>query len=285
MPTTDFDHVALSTIGFQTKLKLKCLHEQWQKVEIREKQRRPKTSIKCGGDNTVLRSSRCLTHCTLSLRSEQRHEYSPRRYSVCSFFPLLKFLSIHSFVHSDIYFSRDFILSVPCHMLRQSENFGRAYMLDDIMKTVCLCCVELKPSPRLGKLFSCEFTSFERCGVHPTLTSCFSCTFFLGGSILRVWTAGSQVLREEKLVRGVCWWSAGWGEPVRRAEWHSAPLAWPKCPVHRGLCDPHKLGTLGRWFPKGTLSICIPFLACLILPVHGVAMYFINYGAECYLVK
>lgn len=155
----------------------------------------------------------------------------------------------------------------------------------NMMKTVCLCCVELKPSPRLGKLFSCEFTSFERCGVHPALTSCFSCTFFLGGSILRVWTAGSQVLREEKLVRGVCWWSAGWGEPVRRAEWHSAPLAWPKCPVHRGLCDPHKLGTLGRWFPKGTLSICIPFLACLILPVHGVAMYFINYGAECYLVK
>lgn len=72
MPTMDFDPVALSAIGFQTKLKLKYLQEQWQKVEIREKQGRPKTSITSQGDNTILRSSQRLTNCALSLGLEQR---------------------------------------------------------------------------------------------------------------------------------------------------------------------------------------------------------------------
>lgn len=44
MPTTDFDHVALSATGFQANLKLSYFHEQWQKGEIREKKERPPNS-------------------------------------------------------------------------------------------------------------------------------------------------------------------------------------------------------------------------------------------------
>lgn len=92
----------------------------------------------------------------------------------------------------------------------------------------------------------------------------FLCTLFLGGSIHGVRTAGSQVLREGKLVCGVCWCSAGRGEPVRCAEWHSAPSAWARCPVQRGLRDPPTLWTLesaaiGRYFKEGIPSVCIPW--------------------------
>lgn len=41
MPMMDFDLIALSATGFQTKPKLNYLHEQWQKKETREKQGRP----------------------------------------------------------------------------------------------------------------------------------------------------------------------------------------------------------------------------------------------------
>lgn len=77
MPMMDFDLIALSAMGFQTKPKLNYLHEQWQKKETREKQGSSPNSITCQGNNAVLRSSQGLTSCSLSLGSQQRQLLSP----------------------------------------------------------------------------------------------------------------------------------------------------------------------------------------------------------------
>lgn len=151
--------------GFQTKLKLKYLQEQWQNVEIREKQGRPKTSITSQGDNIILRSSQCLTNCALSLGLEQRQA------SLAPFqmFRLLTFLLVMKSFAPIALCIVIFISLVNLYSLRHVVCYGsqRIFMWTrcwaNMMKIVCLCYVELKPSPIFGKLFSqWEFAGFQK---------------------------------------------------------------------------------------------------------------------------
>lgn len=158
------------------------------------------------------------------------------------------------------------------------------------MKVVFLCYVELKWSPRLGKLFTWpKFACLEKYGVSIQLLV----LVYLFLRRLCSWGLDTwqPVLREGKLVCAVCWRSAGSGslsvvlsdilhrKPVQMS-WTEGSV-WPIQAMNFGVCS------YGEVFQKRDSFHLhpLPGMSETLFVCMGITMYFINYGAECYLVK
>lgn len=260
-PAMDFDLVALNATGFETKLRLEHLrsdkggHQRKARLAANLNHRpRTRHSVEREG----LRTSQSVLWASGRSRGVSIFLRDVLSFScpLCCEVPVQQRLCVWIFVSP---------VNLHCMarpMLWQSENCCCvAYTLDTHYEDSfsLLCGAKTKTKSWIAVLMTrvCQLWKKTRYICIPY----FLCTFFLEGSVhgvgqlaAKCWEkeSGCVLLLTKRRVR----------EPAGRAEWHSAPSAWARCPVQSGLCGS---AAMGRHFKEGIPPVRILFLVCLKL--------------------